>query len=709
MRGRVPPLALVVGIAFLAGSPVLWNDLCKDGKQQVERNPSIRSVREDPRTLLRLLARPYWPERRPTQALWRPLPSFTLGATYLVAGESPPTYHAFGLLAHAACAGAVFALGRFLLGSVPAALAGGILFAVHPVHTEVLADAVGRAESLAALFGILSLLAYAKGGRLRDGSTVAALALALLATLCKEGAFAVPAIAVLYDLVLRPGPGRFRERVRGALPAWIAFAAVGALHLALRHAVLGTLAPAYLPHQKLDNPLLFEPVGARLANALPLLARGVALLLFPLRLSAEYGLAVIPVRGPGDPALVLPALLALFAAGGSLLALRRARAAGFALCLSLLAWLPASNLLFASGAMFGERLLYFPSVGFCLALGAFLTSRLPGRGATLAVVLLAGLGAARSIARLGDWREDLRFREITAIRDAPGSARAQAAYGLALARAGRREEALARLRRAIEIFPDYHHAHVMIAEVLGGAGDAAGAVAAMREAIRAEARLEGGGAENAPLLLYGILRNLQGTPQGVAEAERTFREFLAGGLDSPELRACVGETLWIAGRDAEAVREFDRAEAGELSDLGRAMRAGFLVETGRAIEGLAEARRLSPAAESLPRALARLVEGEALLRLGRPAEAAELLRRISPARLPDASLSARAHLGLAEAELAAARGLEPSDPIRAERLRRARVEVGAAGGHLDLRRGARAAVLLAEVDRALPGVGRNDR
>ncbi|MGH7149707.1 MAG: hypothetical protein ACREIU_03355, partial [Planctomycetota bacterium] len=66
MRGRAPAPALVVGIALLAGSPVLWNDLCRDGKHQVEGNPSIRSVREDPWNLLRLLARPYWHERRPT-------------------------------------------------------------------------------------------------------------------------------------------------------------------------------------------------------------------------------------------------------------------------------------------------------------------------------------------------------------------------------------------------------------------------------------------------------------------------------------------------------------------------------------------------------------------------------------------------------------------------------------------------------------------
>jgi protein O-mannosyl-transferase len=709
MMGRARPLALVAGVALLAGAPVLRNDLCKDGKQQIEHNPSIRSVREEPGNLLRLLARPYWQEARETQALWRPIPSFTLGATYLLAGERPAAYHAFGLAAHAACAAAVFAFGRFLLGSVPAALAGGILFAVHPVHTEVLADAVGRAESLAALFGILSLLAYARGGRLRDGRTRLALALFFLATLCKEGAFAIPAIALLYDLAVRPGAAGLRERIRAALPAWIAFAAVGALHLALRCAVLGTLTPDYLPSQKLDNPLLLEPFDVRLANALPLVSRGIALLAFPLRLSAEYGLAVIPVRGAGDPAVLLPGLLALLAVGGSLLALRRRPALGHCLCLSFLAWLPASNLPFATGAMFGERLLYLPSAGFCLALGAALTARLPGRAALGAVLLLGGLGAARSVARLGDWRDEFGLREMTAIRDAPDGARAQASYGLALARAGRREEGLARLRRALEIFPDYHHAHVMIAEVLGAAGDAAGAVAAMREAILAEARLVGGRAPNAPLLLYGILRNLQGTPEGVAAAEKTFRELLARGVDSPGLRACLGEILWIGERDAEAEAEFDPADAE--SDLGRAMRAGFLVETGRAAEGLAEARLLRGDAEPLPRALARLVEGEALLRLGRPTEAAQLLRRFSAARLPDASLPARAHLVLGEADVLAGRALESRDPARGERLRRAREEIEAAreGGHLDVRRAARAASLLQEVDRAFPGRGGSDR
>ncbi|HKB14845.1 MAG TPA: hypothetical protein VKF62_02215, partial [Planctomycetota bacterium] len=221
--------------------------------------------------------------------------------------------------------------------------------------------------------------------------------------------------------------------------------------------------------------------------------------------------------------------------------------------------------------------------------------------------------------------------------------------------------------------------------------------------------LEGPGGENTPLLLYGILRNLQRTPQGVARAESLFREFLGEGLDSRELRACLGETLWIAGRDAEAEEEFERAGSG--SDLGRAMRAAFLVETGRAAEGLAEARNVDAEAEALPRALARLVEGEALLRLGRPTEAAEFLRRFSAARLADASLPSRAHLVLAEAEIAAARAPGVPDPVRAARLHRARAEVEAAreGGHLDGRRAARAAALLAEIDRALRETGRNDR
>jgi hypothetical protein len=130
-------------------------------------------------------ARPYWPPAWGAE-MYRPLPivSFALdwraGVGWL---------HAANLLWHAGVSLAVAALALRLSGSGMAALVAGMLFAVHPVHVEAVANIVGRAELMATLFVVLSVLAALEHDRL--GWSLAALALGLLS---KEIAATTPAL-----------------------------------------------------------------------------------------------------------------------------------------------------------------------------------------------------------------------------------------------------------------------------------------------------------------------------------------------------------------------------------------------------------------------------------------------------------------------------------------------------------------------------------
>ncbi|MGH7150803.1 MAG: protein O-mannosyl-transferase TMTC1-related protein, partial [Planctomycetota bacterium] len=380
----------------------------------VVENRLVRSVPEDPSALWALVSTPYWPDAKERQALWRPLASLTFGLTYLGFGATPWPYHAFVLLTHAAVSALVALLAHRLLADAGAALLAGALFAVHPIHSEVLGDSVGRAETLSALLAIAAFLAYARTESIWDRRFAAAGALYFLATLAKEGPLlALPALCGVYDLFLRPGERGIVARARIAAPRWIALAAVGGLHLALRIAVLGTLSPHFTAINRLDNPLLFEAAPVRVANALAVMARGLRLLLWPHPLSADYSLDQVPVvRDLGNPGTLAAFLLLGALALGAARLLARGRVAGFALAWLLIPWLPASNLLFGAGTIFGERLLYLPSVGACLLAGT-LAARFPGgarpraaAGALAAVLVL--LGAARTGARLGDWKDSLR-------------------------------------------------------------------------------------------------------------------------------------------------------------------------------------------------------------------------------------------------------------------------------------------------------------
>src|SRR5439155_23674535 len=94
------------------------------------------------------------------------------------------------------------------------------------------------------------------------------------------------------------------------------------------------------------------------------------LLVFPRTLSADYSYDEIPVVASPD----LPTVLCLLALFGlialALLLRRRAPAASFGILFFFLSWALTSNFVITIGTILGERLLYLPSAGACLAVAS---------------------------------------------------------------------------------------------------------------------------------------------------------------------------------------------------------------------------------------------------------------------------------------------------------------------------------------------------
>src|SRR6185436_11284419 len=102
------------------------------------------------------------------EALYRPLAQWTLllnaGANELLSGDPlrAAGFHAGNLLLHAAACLALLAWLRTLPLPRGAPFAGALLFAVHPVHTEAVANVSARSEPLALLLGLAFLLAHGR-------------------------------------------------------------------------------------------------------------------------------------------------------------------------------------------------------------------------------------------------------------------------------------------------------------------------------------------------------------------------------------------------------------------------------------------------------------------------------------------------------------------------------------------------------------------
>ena len=429
----------------------------------------------------RVFSTDWWDGKRPQSLLYRPLTMATFSIDYAATrlGEPGPPparlgdaaafpFHLQNVLWHAAASVALFLLVLTLFASPGLALATAALFAVHPVHTEAVDGIVGRAELMSACFTFLSLLVAWRvveddpPGALRQG--LAGL-LAFLALLSKEQAIVIPAVPLVW-LILR-GPEERREliRRRSFRRLLVALGCAALAYLAVRTAVVGSpfsVAAAAPGHVFVDNPIAGAGGAARLLTPARVFGHVAGLLLFPKTLSADYSYDQIPVVSTLDGATLLCLLALGGLAAGAFLLRRRAPAASFGILFFFLTWALTSNVFVVIGTILGERLLYLPSAGACLASATALVAigrrlRAPWVAGAL-VLALVFLGATRTFARNHDWKDNLTIFERAATAS-PRSCKALGAYASELLAAGRPEEALPFAQRSLAIAPRYPDVH----------------------------------------------------------------------------------------------------------------------------------------------------------------------------------------------------------------------------------------------------------
>lgn len=370
--------------------------------------------------------------------VYRPLPLAWFSLDYAIAGYAPWFYHAENILLHVLVTLLVYRLlHRF--GAAAAWLAAA-LFAVLPVHTEVVANVTSRSELLATLLALLALSCLER--------PVLAASLVTLAMLAKETAVAVPMLAPVLWWQMPQLSRRRRILTLGALLAGVA------VYVFLRLRVhCCVLFPPGFRYAGLDNPLALAVWPERIRTALMILGQNLALCFVPYHLSADYSLAQIPlVRGWLEPRFLLWTALPV-AAGAGALAWRRTRPNLFrGLLWFVVAVGPASNLLLPIGTIRAERLLYLPSVGACLVLGELLGVWLAAhrRWALPTIALLLVTLAVVAGERNRVWRSQETW-VLANVRDAPQSARAHFQLGSQRLIAGDCAGALPSFRRALDI------------------------------------------------------------------------------------------------------------------------------------------------------------------------------------------------------------------------------------------------------------------
>jgi hypothetical protein len=243
---------------------------------------------------------------------------------------------------------------RFRLSAL-AAFTAGAIFALHGTHLEAAVWIAGRFDLLATFFTLLALLLFGR-------NTIAAL-IATAAALCsKEAAFVLPLVLVLV--------ARYEKR---PLSSTAPFFGLAAAIFGYRWFLLGGIG-GY--RDEAGAPSVF---GLKLATtAKVIFARLWTSLFFPMNWSAEPKL----LRGLWSLSYIA---VLLWAARKS----EPHPVLRWSLAALAIAILPPLHLLGGAADLSGGRLLYLPSVFFCLFLASTISgSKLSGSGRKIGAFLI---------------------------------------------------------------------------------------------------------------------------------------------------------------------------------------------------------------------------------------------------------------------------------------------------------------------------------
>jgi tetratricopeptide (TPR) repeat protein len=504
MKSAVPALA-VFALAALVYANTLGNGFVYDDFREIVNNPSIRSL------AWKSVRSCFFPGPWGQPPPGRSLPLFTFALDYAAHGLRPLGYHLVNILLQAVVSLLIFSVtlslfpSRRLLSFLTAAF-----FAVHPVHADVAASVVGRSELISSLCFLLSIRIYlAAAPSLKSGWSWgywSTLPLLLIGALSKATAWTLPFVAFACDLV------RFRCSV--ALPSGCSVAPPGAT--AMDYSSLPTYVwirfrKFYLPWFLLllalfalyarmlpstediaANYLVFLPRGERILAVFGVLARYLALLAWPARLSCDYSYAQLSqppdwirhLWSAGGIAAVIGA------AGLAAASLRRKGEWFLAVVIFAVNYAGVSNLFFVIDVDMAERLIYMAAWGFFLGWGLIVErawARARGgvfRAAVVALVFLVlAACSARTWTRNRDWKDNFTLF-AAAYRVCPRACRVNYNLGLEYYQRGDLDRAIFHYREAARILPWNALYRFNLGEAYVRKGETGKAIPEFLEAVR---------------------------------------------------------------------------------------------------------------------------------------------------------------------------------------------------------------------------------
>jgi tetratricopeptide (TPR) repeat protein len=363
-------ILIIISLCFYANS--FRNEYVLDDEAVIQRNEYVQKGFSGIAKILSTDAYDsYYKQSNANQKLsggrYRPLSIVLFAIEHQLWGESPHKRHAVNILLYILCVLSIFYfLRNYLFKALPngedIAFIAALLFAIHPLHTEVVANIKSSDEILSLLFIMLTFIFSINYLRKKKILSLLMGTVSLfLALLAKE--YALTLVLLLPILFML----HFKEKAGKALIHSLPYAGVVILYFIVRISAIG------FPHQQteldiLNNPYLLATPMQKLATEIFILGKYLWMLIVPYPLAYDYGFAQISYYSFSSPLVWLSILIYSGVIYGGIKLLRHKSILAFPVSFYLLNLFMISNFILNIGTTMGERLVFHSSLGFVMLL-----------------------------------------------------------------------------------------------------------------------------------------------------------------------------------------------------------------------------------------------------------------------------------------------------------------------------------------------------
>lgn len=402
---------------------------------------------------------------------YRPIVLLNFAIEKQLFGNNPKIHHFFNILFYGIACSLLLKLLLLLFQTNRKELVWviTILFLVHPIHTEVVANIKGRDEIIHLIFYLTSLIyLFHYFDQQNKRHLYLSCLMLFFAALSKE--MAITALAV-FPLCIYA----FREVKPGHLFKIGSYLLIPLLlYFSIRVAILDTTTFGE-PMSLINNTIAgAESIGSRVATSLFIFIYYLKLFLWPHPLSWDYSYPFFQIREMTEPTIIFLGILVLasFITSVYFLVKNKSRIA-FGFLFFIFSFSVVSNFFILIGSTLGERFLFLPSIGLIISLAFIVklllqelnfSTQIKSRAfiGIFAIIILTS--SIKTIDRNKDW-ESNKALFSAGINATPNSSRAVSAYASTFRevaesnpnpqlRLNNFQEAIKWYRKSIDLYPD---------------------------------------------------------------------------------------------------------------------------------------------------------------------------------------------------------------------------------------------------------------